>query len=352
MLTSLFDYELPESSIAQRPLSDRTASRMLVVGRAGFEHARFRDLPALVPEGALLVVNDTRVHKARIVGARRGSGGRAEILLLRRAVDPAGPAETWLAVGRANRRIDVGSVVDAGALSIEVLAREDGGLLRVAVHAPDGVEHALEQHGHVPLPPYIKRPDDREDAERYQTVFSEKLGSAAAPTAGLHFTRDVVETFRARGARIGVVTLHVGLGTFRPVSCDDIDEHPMHTERFEVGEDLAAEIRACRAEGRKVVAVGTTVVRALESARDPTNARQVLPTRSETALLIQPGYAFGPVDALLTNFHMPKSTLIALVAAFAGRERVLSAYRAAVEAGYRFLSYGDAMWIPERLEAL
>jgi S-adenosylmethionine:tRNA ribosyltransferase-isomerase len=351
VLTSLFDYELPESSIAQRPLSDRAASRMLVVGRSGVEHARFRDFPALIPEGALLVVNDTRVHKARLVGTRRGSGGRVEFLLLQRETGEPGPSETWLAVGRANRRIDAGAVVDAGALSVEVLSRDAGGLLRVAVHAPGGVERALERDGHVPLPPYIRRPDDREDVERYQTIFSEKLGSAAAPTAGLHFTSDVMEALQARAVRIGAITLHVGLGTFRPVSCEDIDQHAMHTERYEIGEDLASEIRACHADGRKVVAVGTTVVRALESAKDPANTRQVLPTRSETTLLIQPGYAFGPVDALLTNFHMPKSTLLALVAAFAGRERILSAYRAAVEAGYRFLSYGDAMWIPERLEA-
>jgi S-adenosylmethionine:tRNA ribosyltransferase-isomerase len=324
---------------------------MLVVGRSGVEHAQFRDFPALIPEGALLVVNDTRVHKARLVGTRRGSGGRVEFLLLQREAGEPGSSETWLAVGRANRRLDAGSLVDAGALSIEVLSRDGGGLMRVSVQASGGVERALERDGHVPLPPYIRRPDDREDAERYQTIFSEKLGSAAAPTAGLHFTSEVMEALQARAVRIGAVTLHVGLGTFRPVSCDDIDEHPMHTERYEVGEELASEIRACRADGRKVVAVGTTVVRALESARDPANTREVLPTRSETALLIQPGHVFGPVDALLTNFHMPKSTLLALVAAFAGRERVLSAYRTAVETGYRFLSYGDAMWISERLEA-
>jgi S-adenosylmethionine:tRNA ribosyltransferase-isomerase len=348
--TSLFDYELPESSIAQRPLSDRAASRMIVVGRSGVEHARFRDFPALIPEGALLVVNDTRVHRARLKGTRRGSGGRVEFLLLQREVRESETSETWLAVGRANRRIEPGWMIDVGALTVEVLSRDDGGLMRVSLRAPGGVGPALERDGHIPLPPYIRRPDDREDAERYQTIFSERLGSAAAPTAGLHFTRDVTEALRARGVRIQAVTLHVGLGTFRPVSSDDIDEHRMHTEQYEVREELASEIRACRAEGRKVVAVGTTVVRALESAKDPANAREVLPTLGETALLIQPGYVFGPVDALLTNFHMPKSTLLALVAAFAGRERILSAYRAAVEAGYRFLSYGDAMWIPERLE--
>jgi S-adenosylmethionine:tRNA ribosyltransferase-isomerase len=324
---------------------------MIVVRKDRLEHAHFRDFPALMPEGALLVVNDTRVHRARILGTRRGTGGRAEILLLRRTAGGPSGSDTWFAVGRANLRLDPGAVVEADALSVEVLAREADGLLRVVVQAPDGVERALDRIGHVPLPPYIKRPADAADAERYQTVFSEKLGSAAAPTAGLHFTPEIIEAARARSVRVGIVTLHVGLGTFRPVSSDDLDRHPMHAEHYEVTENLVAEVRACRAEGRKVVAVGTTVVRALESAKDPSDARQVRSTRGETSLLIQPGYAFGPVDALLTNFHMPRSTLIALVAAFAGRERVLSAYRAAVEAGYRFLSYGDAMWIPERLEA-
>jgi S-adenosylmethionine:tRNA ribosyltransferase-isomerase len=351
VLTSLFDYQLPEALIAQRPLADRAASRMLVVGRSGVTHAGFGDFADLVPEGALLVVNDTRVHKARLVGARRGSGGRVEILLLRREGEGGGPEETWLALGRANRRITPATVVEAGAVSIEVLSKGEQGILRVLVRAPDGVESAIEQEGHVPLPPYIRRADDDADAERYQTVFSEKVGSAAAPTAGLHFTPEVVERLRARGVRIGAVTLHVGLGTFRPVTCDDLDRHPMHSERYEVPQDLAAEVRHCRRAARPVIAVGTTVVRALESAKDPSDPRLVRPTCAETNLLIQPGYEFGPVDALLTNFHMPKSTLLALVAAFAGRERVLSAYRKAVEAGYRFLSYGDAMWIPERYEA-
>lgn len=351
MRTSLFDYELPEALIAQHPLPDRDGARMLVVERAAARHAAFRDFPGLVPDGALVVLNDTRVRKARLLGARRGSGGRVEILLLDRSDDAARPSETWTALGRANRSLEPGTVVEADGASVEVLSRDERGLLRVSIHAPNGVENALERGGHVPLPPYIKRPDASEDADRYQTVFSERLGSAAAPTAGLHFTRETMDQLGQRGIDLGFVTLHVGLGTFRPVSTPDLDAHPMHVERYEISPELSEKVRACRARNGSVVAVGTTVVRALESAKDPSDPRLVGSTRGETNLLIQPGYRFGPVDALLTNFHMPKSTLIALVAAFAGRQRVLSSYRAAVEAGYRFLSYGDAMWIPERLEA-
>jgi S-adenosylmethionine:tRNA ribosyltransferase-isomerase len=324
---------------------------MLVLDRSGVRHLACRDFPELVPDGALVVLNDTRVHKARLVGARRGSGGRAEVLLLRRLEARSGSEEIWLAIARANRRIDPGAIIDSGDVSVEVVARADEGTLRVFVRSPDGVGSAIERAGHVPLPPYIERADDSDDAERYQTVFSQKPGSSAAPTAGLHFTLPIFERLRARGVEVGTVTLHVGLGTFRPVTATDLDDHLMHVEEFEVTEDLAEKIRACRVRRRKVVAVGTTVVRALESARDPENPSVVQAVRAETNLLIQPGYAFGPVDALLTNFHMPRSTLLALVAAFAGRERVLSAYRAAVDARYRFLSYGDVMWIPERLEA-
>lgn len=350
METSLFDYELPDDRIAQRPLLDRAASRMLVVERSGVRHTAFRDFPELVREHSLLVLNDTRVHRARLVGARRGSGGRVELLLLKRCGEP-GEEENWVALGRANRRLDPGAIVDAGAMSAEVASRSEDGLFRIVVKAPGGVERALEREGHVPLPPYIKRPDEPHDVERYQTVFSKRIGSSAAPTAGLHFTSEILERLRARGVEIHFVTLHVGLGTFRPVACNDLDDHPMHVEEYDVTDELAERVRAAREAGRSVVAVGTTVVRALESARDPGNPGLVRAAHGETNLLIQPGYRFGPVDALLTNFHMPRSTLIALVSAFAGRDRTLSAYRAAVDAGYRFLSYGDVMWIPERLEA-
>ena len=350
METSLFDYELPASRIAQRPLADRAAARMLVLERDRILDAAFTDFPELVPRGSLVVLNDTRVRNARLLGVRRGSGGRAEVLLLRREGERSGIEETWIALAHAKRRLEPGAVIDAGRVSVEIVSRGEHGLLRVSVRSDDGVDQALEREGRVPLPPYIKRPDDSDDRERYQTVFSERPGSSAAPTAGLHFTHAILDALREREIQLGVVTLHVGLGTFRPVTVSDLDEHPMHAEEFEVSDELVRRVRECRHRGGSVVAVGTTVVRALESAQDPADSRFVRSVRGETKLLIQPGYVFGPVDALLTNFHMPRSTLVALVAAFAGRERVLAAYRRAIEAGYRFLSYGDAMWIPQRLE--
>lgn len=348
MKTSLFDYELPEAAIAQHPLADRDASRLLVLGEDGPRHLSFRDWPELVPEGALVVLNDTRVFNARILGTRRGSGGRVEFLLTRRLDARSPDDEIWLAIGRASRSLKVGTIVESGPLSVEVVSREDDGGVRVRLLASGGVAQALAAHGHVPLPPYMRRPDAPEDVARYQTVFARHEGSVAAPTAGLHVTNETLARLAARKVEIAFVTLHVGVGTFRPVSAEDLDEHVMHVEELEVSEELARAVSRARERARPIVAVGTTVVRALESARDPGDPRRVRPTSGATELLIQPGYSFGPVDALLTNFHMPKSTLLALVAAFAGRERVLDAYRTALDAGYRFLSYGDAMWIPER----
>jgi S-adenosylmethionine:tRNA ribosyltransferase-isomerase len=350
METCLFDYELPEERIASHPLPDRDAARLLVLERNRARHAAFRDFPDLVPEGSLVVLNDTRVIKARIVGARANTFGKVEILLTRR-VGEAGATETWLALGHASKPLRPGARIESGPLAVEILGREDGGLFRVRVSAPPGssVADALDTHGHVPLPPYMRRADEPEDAERYQTVFAEKRGSVAAPTAGLHLSQGTLERLRARNVEIAFLTLHVGLGTFRPVSAPDLDEHPMHTEWFEVNDHAARAVRSARERRKPVVAVGTTVVRALESARDPDRPGLVRAVSGETALLIQPGYAFGVVDALLTNFHQPKSTLLALVSAFAGRERVLAAYEEALGSGYRFLSYGDAMWIPERL---
>jgi S-adenosylmethionine:tRNA ribosyltransferase-isomerase len=346
--TSLFDYDLPEGAIAQHPVPDRDAARLLVLEREGLRHSTFRDWPELLPEGALVVFNDTKVTRARILGARRETGGRAELLLTTLVETVSADEQIWLALGRANRALRAGARVDSGPLSIEILGADESGTLRVRVVAKGGVEAAIDAHGHVPLPPYVRRPDEPDDVERYQTVFARHRGSVAAPTAGLHVTPATLESLRARGVTTAFVTLHVGVGTFRPVSVADLDDHPMHEEYFEVGSELAFAVRSARSRRAPVVAVGTTVVRALESARDPEEPSLVRPTSRPTALLIQPGYSFGPVDALLTNFHMPKSTLLALVAAFAGRDRVFAAYRAALERGYRFLSYGDAMWIPER----
>jgi S-adenosylmethionine:tRNA ribosyltransferase-isomerase len=347
--TSLFDYELPEGAIAQRPLPDRDAARLLVLEREGVRHSSFRDWPELVPEGALVVLNDTKVLRARILGARPETGGRAELLLTTLVETVSAEEQIWLALGRANRPLREGARVEAGPLSVEILGSDGAGTLRVRVVAPGGVDAALDAHGHVPLPPYVRRPDEPDDVERYQTVFARHKGSVAAPTAGLHVTPATLEGLRARGVKTAFITLHVGVGTFRPVSAADLDDHPMHEEYVAVGPELVEAVRSARSRGAPVVALGTTVVRALESARDPGDPAFVRTTAQPTALLIQPGYSFGPVDALLTNFHMPKSTLLALVAAFAGRDRVLAAYATALEHCYRFLSYGDAMWIPERL---
>lgn len=346
MRTDLFDYDLPEALIAHRPPAERDGGRLLVLGRAGIEHARVVGWPERLPTGALVVLNDTRVFKARLLGRRR-TGGKAELLLLGRA--GAGPnGERWHALGRARRALREGDVLDFEDLGATVLARSADGTLQVELSTNGSVDELLERVGHVPLPPYIRRPDEPADAARYQTLFAERTGSVAAPTAGLHLSERILSRLADRGVEIGRLTLHVGPGTFRPVATDDLDDHPMHAEAIDVGEDVARQIAASRERGKPVVAVGTTVVRALESASDPDRPGHVRPTRGPTRLLIQPGYRFRVVDALLTNFHMPRSTLLALVAAFAGRERVLEAYEVAVREGYRLLSYGDAMWLPER----
>jgi S-adenosylmethionine:tRNA ribosyltransferase-isomerase len=343
--TALFDYVLPEHLIAVRPLPERDAARLLVVGAAGISHGAVKDFAELVPEGALVVLNDTRVRHARVLARRRGSGGKVELLLLK-ALGAVAGREQWQALGRANKPLRVGTELEADGLDARIAA--NGELLEVSLAAEGGVEAWLARQGHVPIPPYLGRLDEPADAERYQTVFAERLGSVAAPTAGLHLTEAALARLRARGVELATVTLSIGLGTFRPVEVDDLDRHPMHSEEIEVSEPLAARIAAARARGAPVVAVGTTVVRALETVADPAHPGHVRPFSGTTELLIQPGYAFRVVDALLTNFHQPKSTLLALVSAFAGHGRVLEAYALAVREGYRFLSYGDAMWVPRR----
>lgn len=350
MRTEQLDYELPEELIAKRPLPERDASRLLVLDRGQIEHRRIRELPQLLPEGALLVVNDTRVRRARVFGVRRVSGGRVELLMLGRVVEreSGDGREVWEALGRASKPLRPGVVIDAGRLACEVLERRDEGTLLLAVRAPEAVEAVLAAEGRVPIPPYLGREDDADDLTRYQTVYAERVGSVAAPTAGLHLTPTLLAEVGARGVEIGRLELEVGLGTFRPVVVDDLAEHVMHEERFQVGEELAAQIAAARARQRPVIAVGTTVVRALESAADPAQPGRVSAQSGATRLLIQPGYAFRIVDALLTNFHQPKSTLLALVAAFAGELEMRAAYQAALQERYRFLSFGDAMWLPRR----
>lgn len=350
MRTELLDYDLPDELIAKRPLAERDASRLLVLDRGEIAHRAIRDFPDLLPEGALLVVNDTRVRRARVFGKRRESGGRVELLLIGRDAsrEQSDGREVWQALGRSSKPLRPGLFIDAGNLECQVVERGEDGTLWVAIRASRSVEAVLDEEGRVPIPPYLGRDDDADDVQRYQTVYAERTGSVAAPTAGLHLTEALFARMRARGIEVGRLELEVGLGTFKPVVADDLSGHVMHQERFCVGPELSAKIAAARARGAVVVAVGTTVVRALESAADAEAPGLVKPQSTETRLLIQPGYSFKVVDALLTNFHQPKSTLLALVAAFAGLDAMHAAYRAAVAAGYRFLSFGDAMWLPRR----
>lgn len=360
MRTELFDYELPEGRIAQHPAAHREDSRALEVGREGVSHRAMKDFADFIPAGALVVVNDTRVRNARLLGRKRVTGGRVEIFLLERLDEVRDGRTVWKALSRSNKPLRAGAVVEIsqgrerdGAepsdFVVEVLERSADGEVLVAIDAHGDVDREIETHGHVPLPPYVRRPDEPDDVARYQTVYAEHLGSVAAPTAGLHLTEETLRRIEARGAEVARVTLHVGLGTFRPVTTDDLDDHPMHAEMIRIEQPLVDAVKRARARGGSVVAVGTTVVRALESAADPAAPGHVRTYSGETRLLIQPGYDFRTVDALLTNFHMPRSTLLALVSAFVGRERLFAAYQRALEGDYRFLSYGDAMWIPERL---
>jgi S-adenosylmethionine:tRNA ribosyltransferase-isomerase len=350
-----FDYVLPPELIAQAPTDEREAARLLVVPRDDApRHSSIRALPEHVAPGTLVVANDTRVLRARILGVKEGSGGKAEIFLVRKLQDAVGPEGTvsrWRAMGRASKPLRPGTRVTKGPLAIEIEGRADDGLFDVALTSRDGrsIDEALREAGQVPLPPYIKREPRPEDEERYQTVFARVDGAVAAPTAGLHITDALVAQLKERGCEIATCTLHVGLGTFQPVTVDDLDEHPMHAEYYEVSRALAAAIGRARERGAPVLAVGTTVVRALESARDPERPGLVRPGAGETRLLIQPGYAFGVVDRLLTNFHLPRSTLLALVCAFGGTDRMLDAYATAVRERYRFFSYGDAMLV-DRVE--
>ncbi len=321
---------------------------MILEGEA-LRDGRVDELAELIPEGALLVVNDTRVRRARIFGSRQGSGGRIELLFTRRLSLDADGRERWEAIGRASKPLRVGTRVDWDEIRIEVLEKSAEATLLVAVDAR-GVdfEQILAQRGHLPLPPYMRRADEDIDLERYQTVYARRTASAAAPTAGLHLTPQLFERLRERQVEIARLELEIGLATFRSVTVADLDDHPMHAETIALGPELVQAVRAARERNRPIVAVGTTVVRALESAADPDRPGEVRVTQGETRLLIQPGYRFQVVDALLTNFHVPQSTLLALVSAFAGYDAVMSAYRHAVLARYRFLSYGDAMWIPKR----
>ena len=336
MKKSDFHFDLPPALIAQVPLPERSASRLLLVppGDAPFEDRGIRDLPALLREGDLLVFNDTRVIPARLFG-NKATGGRVEILIER--LLPGNEARVQIGASKTPKQ---GSriALDAGG-EAEVLDRDDAfHHLRFHVDAP--LEKWLLDAGRLPLPPYIERMPDAADAERYQTVFAREPGAVAAPTAGLHFDEALLDALRARGIESGHVTLHVGAGTFQPMRVDSVHDHIMHSEWLNVGAELVQQVRRTRERGGRVIAVGTTVVRALESAmRDG----ELQPFAGETRIFIFPGYRIRSVDAMVTNFHLPESTLLMLVSAFAGRERILAAYAHAVRERYRFFSYGDAM---------
>jgi S-adenosylmethionine:tRNA ribosyltransferase-isomerase len=379
-----FTYHLPEDLIAQEPLPDRAASRLLHLQRATgqWTDRAFRELPALLRPDDLLVFNNTRVFPARLFARRQGLRaqpvsegnpaargflhGRVEVLLTKRvAPDPEScgggrprppdaaerrpsstAGEVWQALVRPGRKIDVGErLYFDNILEAEVIARGDFGerTLRFAP-VPDFFA-AVEQLGHIPLPPYLPRADSPSDRERYQTVFARERGSVAAPTAGLHFTTEILDQVRARGIETAEITLHVGLGTFQPLHVENVEEHRMHSESFRIPQQAAAQIEQARAAGRRIVAVGTTTVRTLEFAAAQSAAGEVAAGSGEADIFIYPGHRFRVVGALLTNFHLPQSTLLMLVSAFAGRDLTLRAYEHAVRERYRFFSYGDCMLI-------
>jgi S-adenosylmethionine:tRNA ribosyltransferase-isomerase len=341
---SNFDFELPPEAIARHPPEQRDASRLLTLDRTSgrLGHQRFTDLPNLLLPGDLLVVNRSRVIPARLLGTRPG-GGSTELLLVRRV-----NANEWLAMVRPGRRLRVGTRVDIGAgFTATILTSAAVGpsaLRRVALETNAGtVDEALAHFGRIPLPPYLGRSDEPEDRTRYQTVYAQEPGSVAAPTAGLHFTPRILAALTERGIEIAEVILHVGPGTFRPVEVEDVRDHVVDPEPYEIPEAAAQRLAAAQKSGRRVVAVGTTVVRTLEAA--PCRDASPLASTGETNLVIIPGHRFRIVDALITNFHLPRSSLLLLVSAFAGRETTLEAYTEAITHGYRFYSYGDAMLI-------
>ena len=358
------DYDLPSAQIAQRPLPRRDSSRMLIMERATgkLTDRMFAELPSMLRGDELILLNNTRVIPARLFGRRLGVfsdtpsrpsrkehlSGTVEVFLSRQV-----GTDVWEALVRPGRKMKTGErvVFGEGELEAEIIGRGELGLRTVQFtsRGPGGVSAQIERLGHVPLPPYIDREDESADRERYQTVFASRPGAVAAPTAGLHFTPEILSAIRARGVEVCELTLEVGLGTFQPIHSDTLEGHVMHAESYEISEQTAQQIQAAYSALRPILAVGTTVVRALEDAAwraaETSPETLVRSGKAEARLFIVPGFSFRVVNALLTNFHLPKSTLLALVCAFAGRERVLAAYRHAVEAGYRFYSYGDCVLI-------
>lgn len=333
-----YDFALPGELIAQAPVERRDESRLLVVHRSSgqLEHRMFRDIVDYIPAGDALVLNTTKVIRARLLGTRP-SGAPAEVLLLKAVGE-----DTWEAMVQPGAKLQAGKLVRiADDFRVEMLEATDRGTKFVRLHADGPLADAIERHGHIPLPPYMTRSDTADDAARYQTVYAREAGSVAAPTAGLHFTGDVLAALAAKGVQRADVLLHVGAGTFRPISVDDPREHVMHEESYEVTPHAAGIVNGAKARGGAVWAVGTTSTRALESVAD--GAGGIRATSGDTSIFIHPPYRFQVVDHLLTNFHLPKSTLVMLVAALAGYELTMHAYAAAIAARYRFYSYGDAM---------
>ena len=363
MLVSDFHYELPPERIAQEPLADRAGSRMLHLTRApgNWRDRAFREFPDLLRPSDVLVVNNTRVFPARLYGHRSGERaqplsphnpaareflrGRVEVLLTRQV--SADPNE-WECLVRPGRKIGIGEHVSFGdpvELEAEVIARGSFGERCIRFAPTADFFPRVERLGHVPLPPYVDREDRATDRDRYQTVYARERGSVAAPTAGLHFTPEILERIRARAIEIAEVTLHVGLGTFQPVRVESVEDHKLHREWYEIPADAARLINAAKGENRRVIAVGTTTVRTLEHSAKRAGSNRVEAGSGEADLFVYPGHRFRVVDALLTNFHLPQSTLLMLVCALGGKDVVMNAYRHAVEAGYRFYSYGDCMFV-------
>lgn len=340
MKTSDFDYELPEELIAQHPAAQRDDSRLLVMDKytGTVEHRVFRDIVNYLHAGDVLVLNNTKVIPARIFGVKEGGSAKIEVLLLKRDDDLP---NTWEVLVHPGKRAKVGTVIDfgEGRLKGEVIANTSAGR-KVTFHFDGIFEEILEELGTMPLPPYIH--EQLEDQNRYQTVYAKVDGSAAAPTAGLHFTTELLETLRQNGIEIEEVLLHVGLGTFKPVSEEDIEDHEMHSEYYEISQETADRINKAKAEGRRIISVGTTSTRALESAAKDGRLQA---GSGWTNIFIYPGYKWQIIDGLITNFHLPKSTLMMLVSALSTREHILAAYKEAVAQRYRFFSFGDAMFI-------
>ncbi len=342
----LFDYDLPKELIAQTPLKDRSASRLLVLNKRTGEivHEHFTSIIDYLHKGDVLVLNDTKVIPARLIGLKEETGAVIELLLLKDLGN-----DTWECLSKPAKRLKIGTVVTFGngELKGEVVAKYDEGLTHVKLLYNGILMEILDKLGTMPLPPYIH--EKLEDQSRYQTVYAKNLGSAAAPTAGLHFTKELLQKIEKKGIIITYVTLHVGLGTFRPVEVENVLEHHMHSEFFVMSDDTAQILNKAKDDGRRIIAVGTTSTRTLEAVAGSNNGR-FRATSSNTDIFIYPGYEFKGIDCLITNFHLPKSTLVMLVSALAGRENILNAYKEAIKENYRFFSFGDAMFITNDLK--